>query len=101
MAKFREQYQRRFQRKEVVPEIYSYDTAVCISLEGVTRNVAEEIGNELVNMYICKSYAVEWNGHNDLWLYDFDFALIPMTEFSRIIASLLEMFDYEAKDILF
>lgn len=100
MAKFKTQLRRKYQRKQVKPEVKVYDLSVCVSMDGVTRNVVCEVGNELVNMRICQSYDVEWNGQNDLWLYDVDLAFVPLTELSRTLAHLLDMFDYEVEDIL-
>lgn len=99
MAKFREQFHRKFDRKQVRPVIKNYDLSICIELEGVTKQAAEEVGNEMVNLRICEDYAVEWNGQNDLWLKDVDMAYVTPTELSRTLANVLEMCDYEVIDI--
>ena len=101
MAKFREQFHRKFDKKQVRPVIKQYDLSICIELEGVTKQVSEEVGNEMVNLRYCESYTVEWNGQNDLWLQNVDLAFVTPTELSRTLANVLEMFDYEVIDIDF
>ncbi|MGN0311026.1 MAG: hypothetical protein ACI4C3_10665 [Bacteroides sp.] len=99
MARFSEQYKRKFRQKTIHPVIHMEETYVCVELDGTLRMDAEAVGSELTNMMMCSSYAVEWNGQNDLYLHDFDFAMVTSTELSRTLAHLLEAYGYLVDDI--
>lgn len=70
------QRKQRFEEKETAVKITYHDTSICISFEDITRKTAQSIGEDMVNQMICQNSAVEWNGNNDLWLEQVDYAIL-------------------------
>ena len=70
------QRKQRFEEKETSVRVTYYDTSIRLSFEDITRKTAQEIGKDMVNQMICQSFAVEWNGNNDLWLEQVDYAIL-------------------------